>query len=563
MTSPILDAKSICNDKILDTLNHPMFMIFQLQHDQISDKVDSDNKLLYHFKQSMSKMKQWSSTIVKDFCEKLVIKFPELKQCEFLMKEMINLTCTVLDEAQKSEGRYVPTSYDFNEVIHSFIVECSLIFIEHPEWFSQGPESTEYQTCINNAKNAMRNGKIVENVVRKYVSLTTIPPSSDESSSDDGSSSDESDKNEEPIPGPGLYLTSNNIYDSESEEDSEKEIDTKRVINVETGDTNDYEDVENPSEKNTSNMIMESLHSSISDEKMPISSLALNSALKEPENLPPVRKTDPDHAKLLLNSIINSSRPEVVKKSGSQESGSEESGSEESGSEESGSEESGSDESKNLSNKDNQSDYSSDSDEEQKEVEVSVCDLDSDLDSELLEFILDSDESGSDESGSESEKSGSGKSGSESETDESESETDESESETDESESETDESESETDESESETGESESETDESESDESGSESESESESDDSGSDESGSDESESGESDESGSESEESGSDESEKEEETSKKSGSENGSKKSNKIGVRPASRRGPSANTLPFVPPQLRGRIFERRDA
>ena len=468
MTSPLIDAKSICSDKILDVMNHPMFMIFQLQHDQISEKVDTENKLLYHFKQSMGKMNQWNSTIVKDFCEKLTVKFPDLKKGEFLIKEMITLTCTVLDSAHKSEGRYVSSSFDYNDVIHSFIVECSNIFIEHPEWFSHGPDSTDYQTCMNNARIAMRNGNIVQNVVRKYVSLSTIPASSDESSGSDSESDSSDDENMEPIPGPGLYLTGDN-ENQESESESEDDQNVSKVINVLTGDMEER-DLTVPT---FSSRVL----SRDDEDEIPSSAAALDISnipgMPEMPEMSPV-VTDQTKAKLLLASIIKAG-PTKNDESGSSE-----------GESESSDGESGSSDGEDIEDGSSESEAGSDV------VEMSVCDLEDDgVDSDLMDFICES-SSSSDESGSGSSSDGSGSS-----SDESGSSSDESGSG-------------------------------SSSDESGSESE------------------------ESGSSSDESGS-ESEESEKTPSTDGSEKRPRKTKKLGVRPASRRGPSPPTSSSVPPQL----------
>lgn len=251
MSSTLVDAKALCNDQILDVLNHPMFTIFQIQHDQIADRVDSDNKLLYHFKQSMSKMSQWNSSVVHDFCTKLVKKFPALRTCEVLSSEMIKLTCRIMNEAHESEGRYVAVEFAFHDVLHSFIVECSKVFIEHPEWFSHGADSTEYQTCLNNARIAMKNREVVYNATRKYVTLTNLPasPSASSSSSSPSSSSPSSPSSpslntfgkHEPISGSGLYLTNGNDSgsgaggDDSGDETNDQQPITKN-INVVTGD---------------------------------------------------------------------------------------------------------------------------------------------------------------------------------------------------------------------------------------------------------------------------------------------------------------------------------------
>lgn len=216
MSSALVDAKALCNDQVLDVLTNPMFTIFKIQHDQIADRVDSDNKLLYHFKQSMSKMNEWNSSVVHDVCTKLVKKFPAIRTCEVLVSEMIKLTCRIMNQSGGgSDGRYVPVDFAFHDVLHSFIVECSKVFIEHPEWFSHGADSTEYQTCLNNARIAMKNREVVYNATRKYVTLTTSPYSSSSSYSSSASPSSSRPSSPasnvsvgaEPMSGSGIYLT--------------------------------------------------------------------------------------------------------------------------------------------------------------------------------------------------------------------------------------------------------------------------------------------------------------------------------------------------------------------
>ncbi|CAN0245945.1 unnamed protein product [Ectocarpus sp. 6 AP-2014] len=261
MSSALVDAKALCNDQILDVLNHPMFTIFQIQHDQIAERVDSDNKLLYHFKQSMAKMSEWNSSVVHDFCGKLVKKFPAINRCEALATEMIRLTSKIMDEAHDSDGRYVPVDFAFHDVLHSFIVECSKVFIEHPEWFSHGTDSTEYQTCLNNARIAMKNRDVVYNATRKYVMLTNAPasPSSPSSSSSSSSPSSPSPSyssssarpslisksfaSAEPASASGIYLTTENDSqscagggDDSGNEEVADHLEITKNINVVTGD---------------------------------------------------------------------------------------------------------------------------------------------------------------------------------------------------------------------------------------------------------------------------------------------------------------------------------------
>ena len=246
MASFLQDANTICSEKILDSIAYPMYMIFKIQHDQINSRTDSANKTLYHFKQSMANMKLWNSSVIHDFCEKLVIKFPELEQVFPLVNEMLSTDCKTLNESKgddKSSSKYVPKEYSNDSLLHKFITMCSESFIGHPEWFANDPESSEYQICMNNAKIAMKNDDIVGKTIRTLIDVKVSQDSSSES--DYSSDSTIHDENEVVPIDTVDYMGEEDGSGSESEESET----TEKLVNLSTGAV---EDVVHSDEQNQS-----------------------------------------------------------------------------------------------------------------------------------------------------------------------------------------------------------------------------------------------------------------------------------------------------------------------
>ena len=246
MASFLQDANTICSEKILDSIAYPMYMIFKIQHDQINSRTDSANKTLYHFKQSMANMKLWNSSVIHDFCEKLVIKFPELDQVFPLVNEMLSTDCKTLNESKgddKSSSKYVPKEYSNDSLLHKFITMCSESFIGHPEWFANDPESSEYQICMNNAKIAMKNDDIIGKTIRTLIDVKVSQDSSSES--DYSSDSTIHDENEVVPIDTVDYMGEEDGSGSESEESET----TEKLVNLSTGAV---EDVVHSDEQNQS-----------------------------------------------------------------------------------------------------------------------------------------------------------------------------------------------------------------------------------------------------------------------------------------------------------------------
>ena len=166
-----IEAKSICVHKLEDLLVDPMFTIFHVQHNQIASRTETQNSLLFHFKSSMAKVRQWNATTVKDFCDTLMTRFPALgTSFERLFLELQELTCRILNESSES-STYEPIRAETWTYLHSFISACSDAFISNPDWFAVEESSTEYQTCKNNSKTRMQQANVVENTVMNFVKV--------------------------------------------------------------------------------------------------------------------------------------------------------------------------------------------------------------------------------------------------------------------------------------------------------------------------------------------------------------------------------------------------------
>lgn len=164
-----IEAKSICVHKLEDLLLDPMFTIFQVQHAQIASKTETKNTLIYHLKCSMTKVRTWNSTTVRDFCSNLMTRFPALDESFILLfRELQELTCKILNQSSESSA-YSPIREEVHTYLHSFISACSDAFISHIQWFAVEESSTEYQSCKNNAKVRMQQAKVVENTVMNFV----------------------------------------------------------------------------------------------------------------------------------------------------------------------------------------------------------------------------------------------------------------------------------------------------------------------------------------------------------------------------------------------------------
>ena len=136
-----VEAKSLCIKNMEKLLAEPMFGIFHVQHQQISDRTETMNDLLFHFKNSMAKVRQWNAPVVKEFCTNLVTKFPALREFETLFRELQDIICSILNETS-SITTYRPEMVEVHEALHAFISACSDSFIGHPQWFAIEEDST-------------------------------------------------------------------------------------------------------------------------------------------------------------------------------------------------------------------------------------------------------------------------------------------------------------------------------------------------------------------------------------------------------------------------------------
>ena len=199
--SPTVEAKAICIKHLEDMLIDPMFTIFHVQHSQIEARTGSDSDLLHHFKTSMSKVKTWNSTVVKDFCSSLPVRFPQLVEFERLFFELQDIMCNIMNESSVSNA-YSPIREEVHNILHEFVSSCSDAFIGNLEWFSCEEDSSEFQLSKNNAKTTMQQTTMVENVAMKFIKASPKDDAklsdSDSSNSGSGSGSDsESDSEEE------------------------------------------------------------------------------------------------------------------------------------------------------------------------------------------------------------------------------------------------------------------------------------------------------------------------------------------------------------------------------
>lgn len=203
-------AKDMLVMKLEDIILLPVFTIFRIQYNQIACRTESNNSLLFHFKKSMSGVRSWNSTTVRDFCHNLVQKFPSLGEpFRQLFSELLSITCKILGESSDSNSYKILPAETYSH-LHSLMSGCSDAFISHPNWFTVDEESTEYQTCINNAKTCMQQAKVVDNTVMDFIQ--TSPDSdtegqtknsakihnddkSDDHKSDNDKSDDDSDFN--------------------------------------------------------------------------------------------------------------------------------------------------------------------------------------------------------------------------------------------------------------------------------------------------------------------------------------------------------------------------------
>jgi len=163
-----IESKSLCIHKIEDLVLDPIFTIFWVQHSQVASRSTTDNERLLHFKNSMLNIRKWNSDTISNFYKSLFVKFPQLDSFLEMFQELQTITCKILTTSA-SDTKHVPIEEKDYIILHRIIYECSDVFVSNPEWFSVEENSSEYQTCKNNAKNTMKQQKIIENVTISYI----------------------------------------------------------------------------------------------------------------------------------------------------------------------------------------------------------------------------------------------------------------------------------------------------------------------------------------------------------------------------------------------------------
>lgn len=163
-----IESKSLCIHKIEDLVLDPIFTIFWVQHSQVASRSTTDNERLLHFKNSMLNIRKWNSDTISNFYKSLFVRFPQLDSFGEMFQELQTITCKILTTSA-SDTKHVPIEEKDYNVLHRIIYECSDVFVSNPEWFSVEENSSEYQTCKNNANNTMKQQKIIENVTISYI----------------------------------------------------------------------------------------------------------------------------------------------------------------------------------------------------------------------------------------------------------------------------------------------------------------------------------------------------------------------------------------------------------
>ncbi|ACH46851.1 unknown [Feldmannia species virus] len=190
MEDPDLESKAICTLRLENLLLEPIFTIFRIQHDQVATRTETPNSLLYHFKKSMASVEQWNSITVRDFCNSLVTRFPQLDN-EFVTNfaELQQITCKILNRSSEL-CTFTPSAINRDAFLHCIISECSNVFIDHPVWFAVEESSPEYRECKNHALNMIRERSVLDKCVVMF--LNSNPKGSDDDAMSVSSSSSSS-----------------------------------------------------------------------------------------------------------------------------------------------------------------------------------------------------------------------------------------------------------------------------------------------------------------------------------------------------------------------------------
>lgn len=217
-----VEAKSICIRKMEDMISDPVYTVFHVQRKQIANRTETDNATLFHFKNSMGKVKEWNSSTVRDFCSSLPMRFPVLEGFGQLFNELQNIICRILNESSESNVYSITTAETY-EYLHSILSACSEVFISCPQLFAVGEDSTEFTTCKTNARTKISQMNVVENTIMTFVKSSPKPMVENSENIPTGEVSDES---------PQEDVSSG----SEEESGEESDIDdTVRVIDIANG----------------------------------------------------------------------------------------------------------------------------------------------------------------------------------------------------------------------------------------------------------------------------------------------------------------------------------------
>ena len=169
MAESDIEAKSIHTRKLEELLIGPIFDIFHVQRAQLSEKTETENSLLFHFKSSMAKVRTWNASTVNNFVSNLVDRFPVLgDDFDTAFAELQDVTCSILN-ASSNVNQYEAVYESRHTYLHEFISACADSFISFPEWFAVAESSSEFQTCKNNAKVRMGQSSVVGNTVMHFV----------------------------------------------------------------------------------------------------------------------------------------------------------------------------------------------------------------------------------------------------------------------------------------------------------------------------------------------------------------------------------------------------------
>ncbi len=204
MANHDVEAKNMMIKKMEDLLITPIFDIFHVQRAQLAEKTESQNSLLFHFKSSMSRIRTWNISTIKNFTENLIERFPVLgSEFDSTFEELQSITCSVLNSTS-TVNNYHPVLEPNHTYIHEFISSCADAFISYPEWFAMDSDSTEFQTCKNNAKIRMKQTNIVENTVMTFVKTSrkeddTVEENTSKYMSEDDMDGSESDRSDESV----------------------------------------------------------------------------------------------------------------------------------------------------------------------------------------------------------------------------------------------------------------------------------------------------------------------------------------------------------------------------